>query len=128
MKIIVSLPPQHAGALREFAADNGGSVQVSHDETVLTADGEEIHLYDIERFYRNNLPHMEFVNELLDEGWSLKPWEEVDDIEAAALGQLVNFFSQGPDFLSPEWYTPFHDNETVKTALADFLIPLQDQS
>lgn len=92
--------------------------------TLITQEGEEIYWYDLERFYRNTLPGLEFVAELLAAGWSLKPWADVAEMEAGILGDHVEFYSEGTDlYLSPAWRRQFGSMEELKEALDDFLIP-----
>lgn len=127
-KLTVEIPQEHAEALIEFAAARGGRAEPYTQETVITPDGVEIYLYDLERVYSGFLDRMPMVDELLAAGWILKPWDEVDEDEAARLGEHINFHAETDLYLSPDWHTPPQTVDEIKELLDDFLIPANEET
>ena len=125
MKLIVEIPQDRVEALTSYVTAQGGHVRPHRKEIVETPEGDDVYRNDVEHFYRRNLPDDEYVEELLAAGWTLKPWDEVTDDEAGALGGLVNFYSEGDLYLSPEWHQSFVSLEQARETLQDLgiLIP-----
>lgn len=71
-------------------------------ETITTPSGNEVHLYDMERFHSGFLPNMEFMDELLAAGYSIRNWEDLADEEIGEVADRLNLYPHDPDWISPE--------------------------
>lgn len=67
---------------------------------ILLANG--VALFDLRRWYENQLPEHPLMAELLAQGWELTPFADIPDGDLEALSELVDLFSEEPDYLSPE--------------------------
>ena len=89
--------------------------QTHRPRTLITSDGDKVYLYDMERFYRRFLPEISQMDELLEAGYYIREWENLDTDEIAELADLVNLFAESADWLIPELLPPASAQELAQT-------------
>lgn len=99
----------------------------SETEIIITPEGDEVHRYDMARFYQWHLPCLPFMDELMEAGYSAKDWEDLDDEDIGQVADLLNLFAQTPDYLSPELRQPVASAQELAEALAPWLLPPGNQ-
>lgn len=97
--VIVELPeasqvaPFIAYAASTFGARAYEVHQNRHDDFVA--------LNDVARYYNGDFQQHEHVVELTGRGYSLVPWEDLPHDHRCEFADLVELYSEGPDYLSP---------------------------
>lgn len=72
-------------------------------------------LFDLRLWYEQQLPEHPLMTELLAKGWELTPFADIPDGDLEALSKLIELFSEGPDYLSPE----LRDEPETAAAMAE---------
>jgi len=78
-------------------------------------------LFDLRRWYENHLPDHPLMAELLEQGYRLTPFANIPDGELEALSELVELFSEGPEYLSPELREEPANSAAVAEQFAEWL-------
>ena len=85
-------------------------------------------LFDLRRWYENHLPDHPLMDELQEQGWQLTPFADIPDGELEALSELVELFSEGPEYLSPELREEPDTAAELAEQFAEWLTAPEDQS
>lgn len=94
---------------------------------IITPEGDEVHRYDMERFYQWHLPSLPFMDELAEAGYSIKGWQDLDEEDIGQVADLLNLFAQTSDYLSPELRQPVRSAQELAEILAPWLLPPGNQ-
>lgn len=118
-----ALPIQIEKALHNARAAISETGKPRPPESIITQDSDEVYLYDLERFHRDSLPALEFMDDLLEAGWTIREWEDLDEDEIGEVADRLNLYSEGPDYISPELRQSPDNAAELAGALKPWLIP-----
>ena len=85
-----------------------------------------IAVYDLQRWYRGQLPEHPQMAELLAAGWQQVPFADLSDQELEELSRKVNLFSKSPDWLSPALGAEPETAAEMAEQFANWLIPPEE--
>ncbi len=101
------------------------SAVIQHAQQTYHAIAFEVHmphnvkafipLTDVMNFYNESFQDQDHVTTFTSQGYTLVPWDELDHEDRCRFAELVELYSEGPDYLSPCIFQNESESEFLQT-------------
>ena len=96
--VIIRVPDaDHVPAIIQHVAEQYNAMAF---EVHTNKNDDFVELNEVAKFYEGEFQEHEHVTELVNMGYTLTPWQELDHETRCEFAELVEVYSQGPEYVS----------------------------